>query len=996
MPDNGKLKSCVQKVALFPVRRRHRGFTYSSSHSDIMDSYPPSTPVSPNSRSVTANSSPYTTYTRHHRKRISALRLSSDTTSTLPEYIPTNPNIPSVAHWRTVPEATEIDDAPPGYSSDSAQEADEDTDLSDEDRRRQIQRSVFATVGIHSAPATATTFTSSPSLRASRPKRELSHRRKRSNPTLSLDPIQSNSDLYLDSLLERSVHALEMSNVLLQSSMSTKTSLSGILHQETDEDEPMVPSSAMRSSTSRSVAGSGMNSLERSARGLSARIMGGGYAHETWIEDLEQIGKDVDQLFSEEAQKERRQRNRTRRNGSQSGSSQGSISSSLPVVSSTPLQSYDKFNRDRIAHSSGTSPQQHSNHAIRRTLVDLRSHSQARSFSNPNRAEHSESLKRHDVMAGVPHLRYDVQDRERFISQPPRALTQYVVVKGDLTHGHEEENSFQHHRMNSSRGLNDDGNDNNSDNGWREGPIGQETELPKNDEDEPIVLPSTLGVRSLGTYSTIRRNPQLLSRSKSSSPEQSMSRLVYHHDDQLSIPSTTISTPTIVLDPSSSLPPHSSFPTRAPNAYNMLSSFVYPASSPSSNLTPKRSASSSSNSRPKGKTSPFASPWASRRSSVNSTAAERPSFGATSGTNGHGHFARRRHSTSPAASMMSNRTTCTTRSGGSGSSSTITAGSSSRSRSQTPKPLESGPILTTSGRRHMTPPLEVSSNSGSGGEGNCSERREESDGSSDSCPTKQTILSLRKILDTHIPPEKLSSDDWTLISKPPLLLQQSSKAGVPVEAGTSNATASISKLFTRGVHSHEGSVTRRYDEQRQSSFKGKGKATSTDSAASSAPSTPITTSRGPTLTPNKMSFDNIPKLLGTSVALALGASSPLSSTPSSGASTPATPSHLKRISFAELPEGTQGTGSNRKSRQRKGKQKASGSRISNRNGGASYRKQSESDDDEGDEPKGWLRWLINAAGVDSGRPDKIDERLGKGWGSASRGPGYGGIDEWGI
>ncbi|KAJ3813885.1 hypothetical protein F5876DRAFT_73432 [Lentinula aff. lateritia] len=963
-----------------------------------MDSYIPTTPVSPNSRSVTANSSPYTTYTRHHRKRISALRLSSDTTSTLPEYIPTNPNIPSVAHWQTVPEATEIDDAPPGYSSDSAQEADEDTDLSDEDRRRQIQRSVLATVGINSAPATATTFTSSPSLRASRPK--LSHRRKRSNPTLSLDPIQSNSDLYLDSLLERSVHALEMSNVLLQSSMSTKTSLSGILYQDTDEEEPMVPSSAMRPSSSRSVAGSGMNSLERSARGLSARIMGGGYVHETWIEDLEQIGKDVDQLFSEEAQKERRQRNRTRHNGSHSGSSQGSISSSLPVVSSTPLQSYNKFDRDRIAHSSGTSPQQHSNQVSRRTLIDLRSHSQTRSFSNPNRPEHLESLKRHNVMAGVPHLRYDVQDRERFISQPPRALTQYVVIKGDLTHGHEEENSFHHqrhqnHRRNSSGGLNGDGNDNNSDDGWREGPIGKETEQRKNDEDEPIVLPSTIGLRSLGTHSTIRRNKQLMSCSQSPSPEQSVSRLVHHHDDQLSIPSI-ISTPTIVLDPSSSLPTHSSFPTRAPNAYNMLSSFVYPASSSSSNLTPKRSDSSSSNSRPKGKTSPFASPWASRRSSVNSTAAESPSFGATSGTNGHGHFARRRHSTSPAASMMSNRTTCTTRSGGSGSSSTITAGSSSRSRSQTPKPLESGPILTTSGRRHMTPPLEVSSNSGSGGEGNCSERREESDGSSDSCPTKQTILSLRKILDTHIPPEKLSSDDWTLISKPPLLLQQSSKAGVPVEAGTSNATASISKLFTRGVHSHEGSVTRRYDEQRQSSFKGKGKATSTDSAASSAPSTPITTSRVPALTPNKMSFDNIPKLLGTSVALALGASSPLSSTPSSGASTPATPSHLKRISFAELPEGTQGSGSNRKSRKRKGKQKASGSRLSNGHRGASYSKQSGSDDDEGDEPRGWLRWLINAAGVDSGRPDKIDERLGKGWGSASRGPGYGGMDEWGI
>ncbi|KAJ4001869.1 hypothetical protein F5050DRAFT_1802944 [Lentinula boryana] len=965
-----------------------------------MDSNLPLTPVLPKLRSVTSNNSPYTTYTRHHRKRISALRLSSDTTSTLPEYIPSNPHTASVTPWRTAAEATEIDDAPPGYSSDSAQEADEDTDLSDEDRRRQLQRPVFVTVGIKSAPATETTFTSSSSLR-SRHKREPYHRRKVSNPTLSLDPIRSNSDLYLDSLLERSVHALEMSNALLQSSISTKTSLNGILNHETDDDEPSMASSP--APTSRP----GINSLERSALGLSSRIMGSRNAHETWVEDLEQIAKDVDQLFSEDAQEERRQRNRTRRNDSWSGSSQGSISTSLPTISSAPLQTY-RSHRDQTVLMSGPSPQRQFKHARRKASLDLHSNSKAQPYSGPLKSGQSQP---YDDMAGVPHLRYDVQDRERFISQPPRALTQYVVAEGDLRHGHEVENGLLPHEYHESlvkvrrsdpngehsvdaeQEWNVVGNGRNSKKGIS---TGQKTELRNEDEDEPIVLPSTLGLRSSGTHSTIRRDRLTVLRSQSPSPEQSISRLVRHHrgtteQSMESSASAATSTPKIVFDHSPSRMTRTSQPPRAPNAYNMLSSFVYPASSSSSVPIIKRSNSSSSTSGPKTKASPLASPWTSRRSSINSTAAERPAFGTMLGANGN-RVARRRHSASPAASPN-----CTSRSRDSVSSGTVTAGSGSRSRSQTPKPLEFGFAPMSAGRRNMTPPLELSSNSGSGGEGDCTERREGSEDSSDSCPTKQTILSLRKILDTHSLPETHSSDDWTLISKPPLLLQQSMKVGAPVEAGTSTATASISKLFTRGVHSHEGSVTRRYDEQRQSSFKGKGKASTTGSVASSVPPTPTTMSPAPVLTPNKMSFDHIPKLLSSSVALALGASSPLSSTPSSGTSTPATPGHAKRISFAKLPEGTQGTGSERKSsRRRKGKQKPSDHRFGNGSGGASYRRQN-GYDEEVDEPKGWLGWLINVAGVDTGRPEKIDDRSGKGWGSsASRVSGYAGMDEWGI
>ncbi|KAJ7462096.1 hypothetical protein FB451DRAFT_1371119 [Mycena latifolia] len=110
---------------------------------------------------------------RTHRKRISALRLSSDTTSTLPEYI----------GWRDVV-------PPPEY------EADEDTDDNDGDSEQPY------------VPPTPM----SPRLHA----RRTTHRRKTSSPLPQ--------DAFLDSLLERSVHALELSNALLQSSMTPTSS----------------------------------------------------------------------------------------------------------------------------------------------------------------------------------------------------------------------------------------------------------------------------------------------------------------------------------------------------------------------------------------------------------------------------------------------------------------------------------------------------------------------------------------------------------------------------------------------------------------------------------------------------------------------------------------------------------------------------------------------------------------------------------------------------
>jgi hypothetical protein len=134
--------------------------------------------------------SSYSPRLRGHRKRLS--RLSSDTTNTtptLPEYS---------AGWKRAedPLHDQDFDKPPDYP-DSAEEADADTDSFDSEHDVYVQ-------------PLQTSLPTSPR----RSSRFQSHRRRKANPT---------NDAVLDSLLERSVHALEMSNVLLQSTMSTQT-----------------------------------------------------------------------------------------------------------------------------------------------------------------------------------------------------------------------------------------------------------------------------------------------------------------------------------------------------------------------------------------------------------------------------------------------------------------------------------------------------------------------------------------------------------------------------------------------------------------------------------------------------------------------------------------------------------------------------------------------------------------------------------------------------
>ncbi|KAI0268170.1 hypothetical protein BC834DRAFT_1040245 [Gloeopeniophorella convolvens] len=163
---------------------------------------------------------------RSHRKRFSGAHLSSDTTSTLPVY----------SRAEDYPY-----DRPPDYP-ESANEADADTDNSTSDTL--------------------------PPLSSPRSRRPFSHRRRH-----SASPIASSSSgPYLDSLLARSVHALEMSNALLQSSMSTHSSLSAVLAA----DSPVADTS-----------------LEARAHDLTSRIRVNSNVHANWMDDLAVISEHI-------------------------------------------------------------------------------------------------------------------------------------------------------------------------------------------------------------------------------------------------------------------------------------------------------------------------------------------------------------------------------------------------------------------------------------------------------------------------------------------------------------------------------------------------------------------------------------------------------------------------------------------------------------------------------------------------------------------------------
>ncbi|KAL0576161.1 hypothetical protein V5O48_005802 [Marasmius crinis-equi] len=836
---------------------------------------------------------------RTHRKRVSALRLSSDTTSTLPEYIATGgwsqtttttttttttsgtgrPGIEAAvpAQYGLHQGVDTPLDLPPDYP-DSAEEADEDTDSESAvegghlNRHRQLRQQQsqeyvpqFTAYGGHhhhnhtggssgtTSPRRVRRFPSHKSSRSvgtssTGPKTPLPpsiHHSARSSPV----PSPTASDLFLDSLLERSVHALEMSNALLQSSMTTRSSISTLISAGGDSESGSPPKAAAKAIRHRgSRSNSAIVSDER-YDALESRIKTWKNVRETWADDLDEIKMGVERLFGggeggesvddTEVEVGRNSQSSLRREYGrhQTHRSEGSISSSLPAES--PLK--------QRAFSSG--------HRHQRSISSAFSDSQT---TNPPRTG--------DEDDSMPQLRFEALGRERLVAHPPRALTQYVVANADA---------------------------------------------------DTIFLPSTLGVRS--TSSSHKVVPVDKPEIAAKGAYTMLSSLVSRSPSTSSNPSSTLPSPKI------------------------------------GNVKPRRSSSSSSNTL---KTEPPSS--------------------------------RRRKSISPSRSGPS-------------------VGFMGRSRSETPRPSVGGSNSFSSPSRRMTPPIEGLSSSSHSSSTSCSSDEETvgPDGQRrrrGPC-AKRTVLELRRILDEQPAPQPPQPEaNFEIILRPPALLKKVGGTGTTVEAGTSNATASVSRLLTKNKHS---SSTRPPSPPRQSALKGR-----------SIPGTPTTPMEPPTsvaieaavqaaqvtaaaattspksdLASGAGSAFRIPTIITSFARNALGngkgkgkgkevattVRGPIaSSQPGSGASTP------KRISFAELPESHRSGNSRLRSRKSKS---------------GHGRKRSLSDSDERDDD-GWLGWLMGGT-ASTLRHDRMEDRFDRPWsngpGRMMGGGGYSsGIDEWAV
>ncbi|KAF8645494.1 hypothetical protein AX16_007779 [Volvariella volvacea WC 439] len=380
-------------------------------------------------------------------------------------------------------------------------------------------------------------------------------------------------------------------------------------------------------------------------------------------------------------------------------------------------------------------------------------------------------------------------------------------------------------------------------------------------------------------------------------------------------------------------------------------------------------------------------------------------------------------------------------------------------------------------RRTLTPPTPITEEEGAN-----SPTSESSDG----CPAKMTIVSLRKILDEqeqlqtrlstspnrsllstspssrsnshqhhHRPPSspsaisKSSSRSSTLtqtahLKPPPLFLAPLSPAPA-VEAGTSNATASVSRLLTKNVHT---TSTRPPDPPKQSAMKrgpnaqqvqegeaevqnggsqgvgggGSGDGKTGESGGGKANglrlASAVSLMTGMINGVKRAQSNLAPSSSGLTVNTD-GNVSPTGSMPGSGRSTP------KRISFAELPESYASTRPEGSSRFREMKNSRSRRRSRSKSGlvnGDRKGKQREGHN-EGDKElergPGWFsKFLVgaasaSAAGAGPGGPvhglgmdERYEERMsrsgarfaGMGMAGSGMGPGFGssGLDEWSL
>ncbi|KAI0032922.1 hypothetical protein K488DRAFT_85377 [Vararia minispora EC-137] len=253
----------------------------------------------------------------------------------------------------------------------------------------------------------------------------------------------------------------------------------------------------------------------------------------------------------------------------------------------------------------------------------------------------------------------------------------------------------------------------------------------------------------------------------------------------------------------------------------------------------------------------------------------------------------------------------------------------SRSPTPTRRRMTPPPPLSLAPARAMTPPIEVSTPS------------PDSDSSmsppSDAGPHMAlSVQALRKIL-TEQP-------------APPRRGLQPRSAVVPT-VGTSHATASISRLFTRGTHMHAGSEDARI--ARRSALK----------QHSSAPQSPATPVSATTASSSFLGLP-LPTLRSNSAS-------------SSGRSTP------KRISFAALPDDTTGTIKGRRVRSRSRTKRRSRSAVS-------Y-----SSDDGGE--GWWTAWLLGGSGGFTGlAPGEGPSRVRESRKSSSWGRGFHGMEDFAV
>ncbi|KAI9574806.1 hypothetical protein HD554DRAFT_2050200 [Boletus coccyginus] len=221
----------------------------------------------------TYHSSTDLVHRRAFRERLSVSELSAEAVQTLPEY--SSP--PGWSNSVCPPPPTEVEsDRPPDYPETADEDA--DTEGDQEETIVYVQHHL-----VHPSP-----------------RRSLAHIRRRKRA-----PSVAASDPFLDTLLERSVHALEMSNALLRTTMSTQSSLSTLFSSENEPDHV----------------------LEVRARNLSTRIRVSSGIHETWMDHLEEISEGVDKLFGDES-----------RSHSASHSDGGAVSQSLPTTTLPDLR----------------------------------------------------------------------------------------------------------------------------------------------------------------------------------------------------------------------------------------------------------------------------------------------------------------------------------------------------------------------------------------------------------------------------------------------------------------------------------------------------------------------------------------------------------------------------------------------------------------------------------------------------------------------------------